>query len=96
MEAGKGVENVPAVSSQQSAVSSLNQVGFWRRSSLLLSKAHKGNKTYYTNGTEVAELLIRLRNLEVQVQNLEEQVQTLTLQRDAALNMAERDAALCL
>ena len=33
--------------------------------------------------TEIAELLIRVRNLE-------EQVQTLTRQRDAALNMAER------
>jgi hypothetical protein len=33
--------------------------------------------------TEIAELLIRVRNLE-------EQVQTLTLQRDAALNMAQR------
>ena len=54
--------------------------------------------------TEITELLIRVRNLEErvqnlthenqlltqQVQNLEGQVQTLTLQRDAALNMAER------
>ena len=38
----------------------------------------------------IAELVIRVGNLEERVLNLTQQVQLLTMQRDAALNMAER------
>ena len=37
---------------------------------------------------EIAELVIRVGNLEDRVLNLTQQVQLLTMQRDAALNMA--------